>query len=292
MKYRNVFEKHTCVLEPIPTQVETVHQVDGIIKCVLFDIYGTLVISESGGVGTLAQKTGKIPELQLLLNKFGFKMHADELLAAFTEAIKRKHQELKKFDIDYPEIRQEQIWMEVLNINELEIAKDFAIEFEMIVNAVYPMPHAKQILTTLKKIGVYLGIISNAQFYTNYLLRWFFDNDIIGLGFHPELIFYSFQYGHAKPSLYLFQLAGKKIAAMGLSNNETLYVGNDMLNDIYPAKQLGFKTCLFAGDARSLRLRAEHPSCLNLKPDLVISDLSQIIDILTGAHHVTTRSGI
>ena len=144
----------------------------------------------------------------------------------------------------------------------------------------------------LKECGIYLGIISNAQFYTDYLFEAFFKKDLKGLGFHPALIFYSYQHGYAKPSLNLFQKAEKRIAGMGLLNSETLYVGNDMLNDMYPAKTVGFKTCLFAGDARSLRLRIEHPECVNLKPDLVITDLSQIIDFIKGVDNVTSRSRI
>jgi putative hydrolase of the HAD superfamily len=50
-----------------------------------------------------------------------------------------------------------------------------------------------------------------------------------------------------------------------------------MLNDIYPAQQLGFKTALFAGDTRSLRLRTDDSRCSNLSTDLVLTDLEQLI---------------
>jgi len=53
-----------------------------------------------------------------------------------------------------------------------------------------------------------------------------------------------------------------------------------MLNDIYPAKMVGFKTALFAGDARSLRLRKNHPKCQNLSADIIITDLAQILDLV------------
>ena len=41
----------------------------------------------------------------------------------------------------------------------------------------------------------------------------------------------------------------------GVAPGEVLYVGNDMLNDVYAAGQVGFRTALFAGDQRSLRMR-------------------------------------
>ena len=53
-----------------------------------------------------------------------------------------------------------------------------------------------------------------------------------------------------------------------------------MLNDIYPARQLGFQTALFAGDARSLRLRPEDPRCSDLPVDIILTDLGQLIGYL------------
>jgi putative hydrolase of the HAD superfamily len=71
-------------------------------------------------------------------------------------------------------------------------------------------------------------------------------------------------------------MAAQKIAEKGVSPASVLYIGNDMLNDIYPARQTGFKTALFAGDERSLRLRSDDPRCRGLRADLVITDLSQL----------------
>ena len=53
-----------------------------------------------------------------------------------------------------------------------------------------------------------------------------------------------------------------------------------MLNDIFPAQKVGFKTALFAGDQRSLRLRADDPRCRELTPDLVVTDLGQLIGLI------------
>jgi len=76
----------------------------------------------------------------------------------------------------------------------------------------------------------------------------------------------------------MFIAAVEKLEKMDISPHSVLYVGNDMLNDIYPAKTAGFKTALFAGDARSLRLRENHPQCKDLSPDIIITDLIQILD--------------
>jgi putative hydrolase of the HAD superfamily len=54
-----------------------------------------------------------------------------------------------------------------------------------------------------------------------------------------------------------------------------------MLNDIYPAHLLGFKTALYAGDQRSLRRRENDSRCQSLTPDRVITSLDQIFTIIS-----------
>jgi putative hydrolase of the HAD superfamily len=66
----------------------------------------------------------------------------------------------------------------------------------------------------------------------------------------------------------------------GIRHDEVLYVGNDMLNDIMPANSVGFRTALFAGDARSLRLREDEPSVRGSTPDLVVTDLLDLVRCL------------
>ncbi|MBS3759794.1 MAG: HAD family hydrolase, partial [Desulfobacterales bacterium] len=96
------------------------------------------------------------------------------------------------------------------------------------------------------------------------------------MGFSPGLIFYSYQYGVAKPSRRLFQLAAGELKKMGIEEEDALYVGNDRLNDILPAKTEGFQTALFAGDKQSLRLREGDSRCTGVIPDLVITALNQL----------------
>ena len=126
-----------------------------------------------------------------------------------------------------------------------------------------------------------MGIISNAQFYTLYLFDWFLNGEPKDLGFVAELIFLSYRLKHAKPSAKLFEMAVEKLRHMGIPNSSVLYVGNDMLNDILPADKVGFRTALFAGDARSLRMREDDSRIAGLSPDVIITDLSQVDDCVT-----------
>lgn len=244
----------------------------------MFDVYGTLFISGSGDIGIARQKVPKTEQLINLLQKFGIRRSPDALLNDFFSAIDNEHAKLKAKGVDFPEVEIDKIWMHVLNNNNLDHIRAFAVEFELIVNPVYPMPNLEMMLTGCKESNLCMGIVSNAQFYTPFLFDWFLGSNPEDLGFQPDLLFFSYRFGCAKPSTYLFQLAAEKLKNMEIPVHAALYLGNDMLNDIYPAQKAGFQTALFAGDTRSMRLRENDPRCGNLSPDIIITDLKQLLD--------------
>jgi putative hydrolase of the HAD superfamily len=263
-------------LTPQPTSIQPGGTLNHKIECALFDIYGTLLISASGDIGVAKKESENTWKLEPLLRKFGISRPPASLLNDFFAAIEKEHQNLRQSGIDHPEIKIEEIWKQVLNIKELDQAKAFAAEFEMIANPVYPMPHLNEMLDACRQKKISLGIISNAQFYTPLLLEWFLDCNLTDLGFDPELMIFSYQHQQAKPSLSLFRLAAAQLKKKRIPEKAVLYLGNDVLNDIYPAHAVGFNTALFAGDARSLRLREKDPRCKNVSPDLIITELLQI----------------
>ena len=267
-------------LEPIPTALEPVLPAGGKIEALLFDIYGTLFISGSGDISLAQDTPPKTAKLEKLLHKFRINLTPEKLLEHFLSKIEKKQGALKKNGIDYPEVKIDRIWMQVLENNDADQVRAFAGEFELIVNPVYPMPHLAALLSGLRERKLWMGIISNAQFYTPYLFQWFLDANHEELGFCTDLVFFSYQFGYAKPSPFLFNLAALKLKEKGIMEHAVLYVGNDMLNDIYPAAVTGFKTALFAGDSRSLRLRKDEPKCKHLSADIVITDLIQLLDYL------------
>jgi putative hydrolase of the HAD superfamily len=248
------------------------------VKALLFDIYGTLFISESGDISIAKKMSARKNQIKTLLEKFSIPDPPSLILDRIHAAIDDSHESLRKKGIDFPEVTIDRLWRKVLNLEDMTRVRAFAFEYEMIVNPVYPMPHLSEMLTGCKASPVLMGIISNAQFYTPHLFPLFLNRDLAHLGFHPSMILFSYQFEVAKPSLFLFQQAADRLKQEGISSDSVIYLGNDMLNDIYPAWKSGFQTALFAGDKRSLRLREDNPKCKDLKPDLVITDLSQILD--------------
>ncbi|MGB6011342.1 MAG: HAD family hydrolase [Desulfobacterales bacterium] len=278
MPKNNLLSKYIKPIFPRPSSFHRSGKLEDTIQCILFDIYGTLFVSSSGDIGIAKRESYNSEKLEKLLNKFGIQQTPPDILNRFFATIDNSHQTLKEKGVDFPEVEIDRIWMRVLEIDDLAMVRAFAMEFEVIVNPVYPMPNLEKTLLTCKDLDVLMGIISNAQFYTPYLFKWFLDSSLEDLGFHPDLIFYSYKFGYAKPSIFMFNAAVEKLEKMGISAHSVLYIGNDMLNDIYPAKKAGFRTALFAGDARSLRLRENDPQCKDLSADIIITDLIQILD--------------
>jgi putative hydrolase of the HAD superfamily len=278
MEKNDMISEYITPVSPVPTSLTPSGKLEEKIQVILFDVYGTLFISRSGDIGMAKKKTPQTDKLEKLLQQFGNKKDSQSVLNRFYAAIENQHELLKKKGVDFPEVEIDQIWMRVLETDDLERVRAFAVTYELITNPVYPMPNLETMLSVCQDSNVLMGIISNAQFYTPYLFNWFLGSPPEDLGFHPDLILYSYEFGYAKPSTFMFQVAAERLKHMDMSVRSALYIGNDMLNDMYPAKQTGFKTALFAGDERSLRLRENDPKCKDLSADLVITDLIQLLD--------------
>jgi putative hydrolase of the HAD superfamily len=166
-----------------------------------------------------------------------------------------------------------------------ESLADTIFVFEILSNRVYPMPGMKETLLAIKEKGIPLGIVSNAQFYTPIIMNYFLTGEINCKQdiehFEKDLSVYSFKELRAKPDTELFN---KFIPTLEKKYNvlpqEAIFVGNDMLKDVYTATNAGLKTVLFAGDERSLRLREKDARVKGMFPNFIINDLSQLTDIL------------
>jgi len=265
-------------MTPIPTGVPSKLEKMKPFSAILFDVYGTLLISRAGEIGFDRKMSNRNAQVKDLLDRFGIDATPDQLAARLREAISRAHAKSRRQGIIHPEVDIVQVWIEVLGATVVSVAEEFAMEYELIVNPTYPMPGLRPLLAACRARALPVGIISNAQFYTPRQLSFFLGADMTRCGFDERLLFFSWQAGYAKPSPFMFQRAKATLAKMGIPPDATLYMGNDMRNDIFPAAAVGFVTALFAGDQRSLRLREADEQCRHLQPDLIVTDLQQLID--------------
>jgi putative hydrolase of the HAD superfamily len=143
------------------------------------------------------------------------------------------------------------------------------------------MPGLPETIARLRERALVLGIVSNAQFYTPLIIEAFLGRPPTALGLDPECSAWSFRLGIAKPSTAIYRPAIDGLQRVhGISPEQVLYIGNDQRNDIWPASRLGLRTALFAGDARSLRLREDDPALTGIEPDRVVTELLQVPELI------------
>jgi putative hydrolase of the HAD superfamily len=260
----------------------------GPVRAVLFDVYGTLFCSAAGDIGTGESGPGGPDRreglLEELAGEYAAGLSGAELRDYFREGVQRIHRELAE-KTAFPELQVEELWARFLRDRGeggergalYRKARRLALRYELAVNPVWPMPGAEETIRGLAKNPGILGLISNAQFYTPLLFEAFFGAPPEALGFDPALLIYSFEAGEAKPAPGLFRRAADRLAESGVVPAQCLYVGNDMLKDIYGAASAGFRTVLFAGDGRSLRLREGEDRIRGFKPCRIIQRLTDLL---------------
>ena len=272
-------------------------------KAIIFDIYGTLLISSSGDIGsnkTLVDIYTIFKKMGVTFNHSSLKMDQFNQIVQtlLQKEIQQDHQIKKSKKIDYPEVNIEEIWKQVieeikklfsLNFPENFNLKYLSIAYENQTNKIDAMPYLKEVIQKIHDLKISLGIVSNAQFFTPLFLNYFLTSEIPNLQtisqykipyFDVDLNFYSFRYGVAKPSTFLYENLVNQLALKKIKPEEAWYVGNDILNDIFPAQKMGLTTILFAGDSRSLRWRKNDERVQGVKPDFIINDLNQILTCL------------
>lgn len=274
-------------IAPIPTSVEPKLEPLKNIKAVLFDIYGTLLVSSSGDVGTdpafQDQQRNEDQRLDQLLA--GFSLDLATATQRLSELIKEEHRQLRDAGIPFPEIEIRELWQSILRASESQdvpavVVEEVALRFELLKNPVWKMPGFDECLSELRGREIPVGIISNAQFYTSRILEALSSKTMAELGFRRNLSHFSFRIGRAKPDQFLYKVAAESLRPHGIQPNEVLYIGNDMTKDIIPAKETGFVTGLFAGDQRSLRCGDHGDPHNHHAVDLIFTDLFQISNAL------------
>lgn len=271
---------------PIPTGIDPVIAVPGNIRAVLFDIYGTLLISGTGDIGVASRHLNSLETRNVLKG-----IEGSLIRTYLTREIKKRHLELRDSGVEYPEVEIRDIWRAVLAIlisegllddeSEIDSVETLSLQYELAMNPVWPMPGFPEIVREIRDAGYRVGIISNAQFYTPMIIEAVTGMSLKQIGFEAELCAWSYRLSMAKPSPEVFEVPLKNLAAAGIPPDEILYVGNDMLNDVTAASEAGCRTALFAGDRRSLRLRKGELRA-GIEPDMIITDLSQLDILISG----------
>ncbi len=301
MKYIENWLKQLTEIKPIPTAEKPRLKKLENIKAVIFDIYGTLLVSSSGDINQAeisgnnlkqALREANLPFIDPAMEQDD-KRIAD-LLATFVKLIHRHQDELREQGAPFPEVDIRNVWEDLiehatknntLRKNTNSDLTKLTFVFELLSNKVWPMPGMKEIINHNYRQGLPLGIVSNAQFYTPIMMNYFLTKKVAIADtitfFDPDLTVFSYKLLLAKPDVSIFEPMLKNLEAKyNILPQESVFIGNDMYKDIYPASKMGMKTIFFAGDERSLRLRADQEEVKGLMPDAVITNLEQLKQII------------
>jgi putative hydrolase of the HAD superfamily len=316
--YQRLEQRFTvpCEISLTPAQIPSAYKTSGTadlssIGAVLWDVYGTLCGMDLGDLEkTLEHDEHLLRAARATIAEFSLeeplmRMEPDQssentLRDLYLQMIDDSHLRSLAEGTKYPEVLIEQIWLQILrectdhglrlpqNEPPLHTAYRCACFFDWSLQHIYLYPHTGDALETLKKAGIIQGIISNAQFYTplhlRRLLRKDRGHDDLELEdyFSEPAVLFSYEMGFSKPNLEAFRRALAFLNRQGIAPEQVLFIGNDMLKDIWAAAQCGMKTMLFAGDNRQTVLREDEPLCRNLRPDAVVTDMKQIAELILG----------
>lgn len=261
------------------------------IRLLMCDVYGTLITSASGDENAPAQAQ---PDWPVLFRDAGIPLRRapdaaaadEEWRALIRNARERRHAE--GADVAEVEIREVvRAWLASLQargfldaVPDAARLEDLWIRAEAVRNPCAVMPGMEDALDRMARAGLRFGVLSNAQFYTPPLLAALAPRIWTPRVFDSGLLVWSFEHGLGKPSARLFDRAAGCVRRRGYAPGEVALIGNDVQNDLLPARRAGWRTVLFAGDRRSLRLRDLAPEAVPAAADAVVTHWSQVPALL------------
>ena len=277
-------------LEPLPTHVTPELKKLRDVRAVVFDVYGTLIVSGSGDVGSV-DETDRSLVMGRALAEAGVQDFVLNEISwnGLRCVISQMNQVRSNEHCVSPEVDIIAAWRDLLDSNGWSVSDQaisdvvrLATRFESMANPTWPMPGAADLIQQLHSREICLGIVSNAQVFTTLLVDDLTipkkNNEPV---FQHDLCFFSNRFRHSKPGPRMFDALAQSLQRRNILPQEAIYVGNDMLNDVWAAKQIGMRTAWYAGDRRSARRREEDSRCGELSADLILTSLPQLLECLT-----------
>jgi FMN phosphatase YigB (HAD superfamily) len=171
----------------------------------------------------------------------------------------------------HPEIRAERVWE---NILKKLLQKDYKFD-------------AGATLKELHARGLKQALLADGQVFTTVQLQRGLAAQDAGLRLDDvidaDLRALSFEQGARKPSERLFQHLLGRLEARGVAPDQVLHVGSRVSHDVIPARKLGMRTALFAGDRASLEATPDQLKDPASRPDVLVTELGQIVDVVAAS---------
>jgi FMN phosphatase YigB (HAD superfamily) len=274
------------------------------IRAVLWNVYGTLLCISEGELKFEAANDF-IMEVALDKTIHEFKMwnamsrKPGQPSAYMREVYQKVLDEVRLAPGEkHPEILAERVWENIIkklfqkeytfdagfygSLNEF--SRKIAYFFHASLQGTACYPGAAEALQSLSGAGLAQGLLADGQCFTTVQLQRglqrqqedFDLNAVVPLANR----WISCDHRCRKPSDNLYRIALRGLKEKGIDPHETLHIGTSVARDIVPAKRVGMRTCLYAGDKTSLSATPEQLKESANRPDVLITELPQIAEIV------------
>ncbi len=165
-----------------------------------------------------------------------------------------------------------------------EYSRKIAYFFHASLQGTACYPGAAAALQHGARSGLVQGLLADGQCFTRVQLQRGLKgqdpaanlDDLL----QPELCVLSHELRLRKPSDKLFRQVLGSLAQRGLRPDQVLHIGSRITQDIVPAKRLGMRTALFAGDKASLQATKEQVRDPQSRPDVLLTSLDQLTEVV------------
>ncbi|MEW4530344.1 MAG: HAD family hydrolase [Maioricimonas sp. JB045] len=277
------------------------------IRAVTFSVYGTLLRIDAGQLFHIHPQPLRMQiALEKTIEEFNMWNSMSRkpgqpweyMLQQYTRLVEEERMTSGTQKGGTPEIASERIWgklIERLIRNEYqydqgfygdvdELAEKVAYFFHASLQGVEATDGALATLQSLSSAGLSAGLLADAQVFTlAQLLRALRGQGTIpSLGdlFASDSITLSHSLRLRKPSPGLFTAAAERFRQMGIEPHEVLHVSHRLQDDLSVARQTGFRTALLAADAVCCQVSAADVRQAEVKPDRLLTKLSQVRHLL------------
>jgi FMN phosphatase YigB (HAD superfamily) len=165
-----------------------------------------------------------------------------------------------------------------------EFSRKVAFFFHASLQGTCCYPKAVEALRQVRDSGLVQGLLGDGQCFTTVQLQRGLAAEDAGAKLDelidPGLRVLSYEQRACKPSERLFRHMLGLLSERGIAPEEVLHVGSRITQDVVPAKRLGMRTGLFAGDRAALQATAEQLKEPATRPDVLLSKLRQIADVV------------
>lgn len=276
------------------------------IKVVLWNIYGTLLSIPFGEL-VFEHPTQLIMDVALDKTIEEFRMWGSMSRKPGQPSEYMRHLYLQELLIHksagggaerFPETLAERIWEALLkklmqkeykfdagffgSINEY--SRKVAYFFHASLQGTAAQPGAAAAVAQVAEAGRDQGLLADAQCFTTVQLARCLKAQNDGLNVDellpPARRSLSCEVKARKPSETLFRHALQALAGRGVRPENVLHVGSRLSRDVVPAKKLGMRTALYAGDKVALEATAEALKDPAQRPDAMLLELSQVTQLL------------